>query len=213
MKKKIKIVIADDHRLVRDGIKAMLSRNERFELIGEADHAASLLTLLESQLPDVLLLDITMPGQNGIEILPELKKNNPSLHIVMLTMHEEPEYVIKAVKAGASGYLLKNLEYEELEKAILMVADGGKYFNEYISKILLENLYTTTEDEALSDKLTEREVEVLTEIVNGLTTRQIAQKLFISHRTVETHRVNLMKKLSVHNIAELVRVAIDKKII
>ena len=159
------------------------------------------------------MIDITMPGRNGIEVFTELKKINPNLKFILLTMHEEPEYVIKAVKGGANGYLLKNLEYEELERAILMVAGGGKYFNERISKILLENLYSNTEEEALNGKLTDREQEVLAEIVKGFTTKQIAEKLFISHRTVETHRVNLMKKLDVHNIAELVKIAIDKKMV
>jgi DNA-binding NarL/FixJ family response regulator len=210
---KIKIVIADDHRLIRDGIKAMLTRNENFELTGEAESGEQLFELLKITIPDVILIDITMPGRNGIEIFTELKKINPNLKFILLTMHEEPEYVIKAVKGGANGYLLKNLEYEELERAILMVAGGGKYFNERISKILLENLYSNTEEEALNGKLTERELEVLAEIVKGFTTKQIAEKLFISHRTVETHRVNLMKKLDVHNIAELVKIAIDKKMV
>ncbi|HWZ23594.1 MAG TPA: response regulator transcription factor [Cytophagaceae bacterium] len=210
---KIKIIISDDHRLIRDGIKSMLARNENFELIGEAENGDELIKLLQTTVPDVILLDITMPGKNGIEIFTELKKINSNLKFILLTMHEEPEYVIKAVKGGASGYLLKNLEYEELEKAVLTVAEGGKYFNERISKILLENLYTNTEEEAINDKLTERELEVLAEIVSGLTTKQIAEKLFISHRTVETHRVNLMRKLAVHNIAELVKIAIDRKIV
>jgi DNA-binding NarL/FixJ family response regulator len=210
---KIKIIIADDHRLIRDGIKAMLTRNEKFELIGEAESGEQLFELLKTELPDVILIDITMPGKNGIEVFTELKKINPNLKFILLTMHEEPEYVIKAVKGGANGYLLKNLEYEELEKAVLIVAGGGKYFNERISKILLENLYSNTEEEALNGKLTEREQEVLAEIVKGFTTKQIAEKLFISHRTVETHRVNLMKKLDVHNIAELVKIAIDKKMV
>ncbi len=138
---KIKIIISDDHRLIRDGIKSMLA----------------------------------------------------SLKFILLTMHEEPEYIIKAVKGVGSGYLLKNLEYEELEKAVLTVAAGGKYFNDRISKILLENLYANAEEEAINDKLTERELGILSEIVGGLTTKQIAEKLFISHRTVETHRVNLMR--------------------
>ncbi|HSZ24207.1 MAG TPA: response regulator transcription factor [Cytophagaceae bacterium] len=210
---KIKIIIADDHRLIRDGIKAMLARNERFELLGEAEDGEQLVALLQEVLPDVVLIDITMPKKNGIEIFSELKKINPNLKFILLTMHEEPEYVIKAVKGGASGYLLKNLEYEELEKAVLTVANGGKYFNEHISRILLENLHSNTEEEAMNDKLTEREQEVLAEIVKGFTTKQIAEKLFISHRTVETHRVNLMKKLEVHNIAELVKIALDKKMV
>jgi DNA-binding NarL/FixJ family response regulator len=210
---KIKIIICDDHRLIRDGIKAMLSRNENFELIGEAEIGEQLFDLLQTLVPDVILIDITMPDKNGIEVFTELKRVNQNLKFIVLTMHEEPEYVIKAVKGGASGYLLKNLEYEELEKAITTVAGGGKYFNDRISKVLLENLYANTEEETFSGKLTDREQEVLAEIVNGLTTRQIAEKLFISHRTVETHRVNLMKKLNVHNIAELVKIAIDKKIV
>jgi len=211
--KKIKIIIADDHRLIRDGIKTMLSKNERFDVIAEAENGEELLKLLNNALPDIILLDITMPGKNGIEIFTELKKVNSAYKFILLTMHEEPEYVIKAVKGGASGYLLKNLEYEELEKAIITVAEGGKYFNNRVSAILLENLHNKTEEEAYSEKLTDRELEILKEIVSGFTTKEIAEKLYISHRTVETHRVNIMRKLEVHNVAELVKIAIDKKLI
>lgn len=211
--KKIKIIICDDHRIIRDGIKAMLAKYEHYELIGEAENGEQLFSLLESAYPDVILIDIAMPGKNGIEVFTELKRANPALKFILLTMFEEPEYVIKAVRGGASGYLLKNIESEELDKAIQMVANGGKYFNEHISKILLDNLHANSEEELISGKLTERELEILADIVNGLTTKQIAEKLFISHRTVETHRVNMMKKLEVHNVAELVKMAIENKLV
>lgn len=209
----IRIIIADDHRLIRDGIKAMLAKNNEFELVGEAEDGEDLLKQAEEKAPDVILVDITMPKVNGIEVISKLKKTNPNIKSILLTMHEEPEYIIKGAKSGASGYLLKNIEYEELQLAIKTVAAGQKYFNASVSKILIDNISNSKEEETDQEKLTAREVEVLREIVNGLSTKQIGEKLFISARTVETHRVNIMKKLDVHNTAELVKKALDKKLI
>lgn len=213
MSETIKIALADDHRIIRDGLKGILNQNKRFEIIGEAGNTLELGKLLEDTHCDIALMDISMPGKNGLEYLKELKKEFPLLKVILLTMHEEPEYIIKGVKYGASGYLLKSLDYEELEKALIQVYEGNKYFSPSISSILMNNLSSNTESEEYSDRLTDRELEILHEIVNGLQSKQIGEKLFISARTVDTHRVNLMKKLGVHNTAELVKLAIEKKLI
>jgi DNA-binding NarL/FixJ family response regulator len=208
--KPVKIIIADDHPLIRNGIKTMLERNEDYQIVAEAEDGKQLVALVSELLPDVVLIDINMPVMNGFEALLTLRKTLPSLRIILLTMHEEPEYIIKAVRSGANGYLLKNVDYNELNTAIGMVMKGQKYFNQHVSTILMEELHRNSDAEIVQDKLTERETAILKEIVNGLSSKEIADKLFISPRTVETHRNNLMKKLLVHNTAELVKLALEK---
>ncbi len=208
-----KIIIADDHALIRNGIKTMLSRNEDYKIVGEAENGKQLLELASEFLPEVVLADISMPILNGFEALSELKKMLPDVKIILLTMHEEPEYIIKAAKSGANGYLLKNVDYEELHRAIQMVLTGQKYFNQQVSSILMEELHRKSDTDQLQGKLTERESDILKEIVNGLSSKEIGDKLFISSRTVDTHRNNLMKKLDVHNTAELVKLAMEKGLI
>jgi len=209
---KISIVIADDHRLIRDGIKTLLKKDIDLEVVGEADNGEELINLLNTVTPDVILADISMPKFNGIEAMAALKKINPNLKFIILTMHEEPEYIIKSIQAGAGSYLLKNVEYEELQKAVRTVAGGGKYFNPSISTIMIENLARITEKEEQA-ALTPREVEVLKEVANGLSAKLIADKFSLSVRTVETHRVNIMKKLNAHNTAEVIKKAIEQKLI
>jgi DNA-binding NarL/FixJ family response regulator len=209
---KISIVIADDHRLIRDGIKTLLKKDNDFEIVAEANNGEELIDIINTITPDVILADISMPKFNGIDAMATLKKINPNLKFIILTMHEEPEYIMKSIKAGASSYLLKNVEYEELQKAVRTVAGGGKYFNAFISNIMIENLAQQTEKEEQAP-LTPREVEVLKEVANGLSAKLIADKFSISVRTVETHRVNIMKKLNAHNTAEVIKKAIEQKII
>ncbi|MCU0431007.1 MAG: response regulator transcription factor [Cytophagaceae bacterium] len=213
MSSSIKIILADDHRIIRDGIRSILNQHPEFIITGEASDAAALMNLVETTEFDIILMDISMPGKNGIDFLKEYKKKNSGAKIIFLTMHEEPEYIIKGVKLGASGYLLKNLDHTELELALKTVYAGKKYFTPQVSAILMENLSNAEENEEVSDKLTDRELEVLREIVNGLASKQIGEKLFISSRTVDTHRVNLMRKLGVHNTAELVKLALEKNLI
>lgn len=210
---KIKIVVADDHKLIRDGITTLLRMDEQFEVIGEANDGVELIKLLDSSLPDVVLVDITMPNMNGIEAVARLKKINPNLRFIILTMHEEGDYVMKSIQSGAHGYLLKNSDFEELQKAIRTVAAGGKYFNSVISNLMIENLSSTTEPKGEKPDLTPREIEVLKEVAEGLSTKMIADKLSISSRTVETHRVNMMKKMVAHNTAELIKKSLEWKII
>jgi DNA-binding NarL/FixJ family response regulator len=211
--RKISIIIADDHALIRDGIKTMLSRNPTFEIVAEAENGKHLIELCKELTPDVILVDITMPNISGFEAIVELKKIIPSTRFIILTMHEEPEYIIKAARSGAHGYLLKNVDYEELSKAIQSVYNGNKYFNEHVSSILMDELHRKSDSAIYQEKLTERESDVLKEIVNGLSSKEIADKLFISPRTAETHRNNIMKKLQVHNTAELVKLALDKGLV
>jgi DNA-binding NarL/FixJ family response regulator len=206
----LKIIIADDHALIRDGIKTMLSKNPGYKIVAEAENGKQLVELASQLMPDLVLVDISMPVLNGFDALSELRKILPDIKIILLTMHEEPEYIIKAARSGANGYLLKNIDYDEIHRAIGIVMSGQKYFNQHVSSILMEELHRKSDTDQLQEKLTERESDVLKEIVKGLSSKEIGDKLFISSRTVDTHRNNLMKKLDVHNTAELVKLALEK---
>jgi DNA-binding NarL/FixJ family response regulator len=211
---KITIVLADDHKIVRDGLKSVLSKIADFEVVAEAENGEQLLSVFEAQTPDIALVDITMPKMNGLEALKHLHDANPNAKVIMLSMHEEPEYILKAIQNGAKGYLLKDTDEKELEMAIRNVAGGGKYFNAAVSSIMIDNLSVKTPVKMESEvQVSQREKEILQLVSEGLSNKMIADKLFISVRTVETHRLNLLRKLEVNNSAELVRKALDTGII
>ena len=210
---KFKVIIADDHRLVRDGMKSLLKSDEQIEIIAEAENGIELLELLKTHTAEVILLDVSMPKMGGIEAAEKITKEYPETGIVFLSMHEEPEYVLKCVQVGASAYLLKNVEKEELIAAIKKVAYGEKYFNQNITLLLAKGLTEMREMEKDKIEITGREKEVLECVANGLSTKQIADKLFISSRTVETHRLNLLKKFNAQNTAEMIKTAIEHKLI
>ncbi len=213
--KKISIIIADDHTLIRDGIKSLLQSVDEFEVVGEATDGDELVQFIDSLDPEIVVLDITMPKKSGIEVITEVKKYNNRVKFIVLSMHDNPEYVLKSVQSGALSYLLKNTDHEEIVKAVKAVSSGQKYFSPDIYSIILNGLANPELVKAsqLAETLTKRELEVLKEVSMGLSTKLIADKLFISVRTVETHRINLMKKLDVHNSAELIKKAMDLNII
>jgi len=206
----VRIIIADDHPLVRNGLKTVLHTMPGFQVVAEAENGLQLLQLINNQRPDVVLIDISMPHLNGLEALQKLSIQYPELKLIVLTMHEEPEYILKSLSSGAQAYLLKNVEPDELQKAILTVAKGGKYFNPTVSSIVMENLSRPEADE---ETLTPREMEVLRLICRGMSNHQIASELFISIRTVEKHRVNVLRKMQALNTADLVRKALEKGLI
>jgi DNA-binding NarL/FixJ family response regulator len=206
----IKIIIADDHPLVRDGIKTVVEKIPGFQVVAEAEDGLQLLRLIEEYTPQIALIDISMPHLNGLDALKKLSGQYPGLKLIMLTMHEEPEYIIKSLNSGAHAYLLKNVSPEELQKAIRTVINGGKYFNQTVSGIIMENLTKSEPDE---EALTPRELEVLKLVCRGMSNYQIASELFISIRTVEKHRVNVLRKMQALNTADLVRKAIEKGLI
>jgi DNA-binding NarL/FixJ family response regulator len=211
---KITIVLADDHKIVRDGLKSFLARIPDFVVIAEAEDGEQLLSIFEEMMPDVALIDITMPRMNGLEALKQLHEQNPNAKVIILSMHEEPDYIMKAIQNGAKGYLLKNTDEKELESAIRSVANGGKYFNSIVSSIMIENLSHKTPVQMQAEiHISQREKEVLKWVSEGLSNKMIGDKLFISVRTVETHRLNLLRKLEVNNTAELVKKAIESGLI
>ncbi|OXA71594.1 DNA-binding response regulator [Flavobacterium aquidurense] len=205
----IRVVLADDHVFVRDGIKSLLENVANIEVVGEAIDGADALEVVAVNKPDLLIVDIRMPNLTGIEVVEKLRNDNNDVKIIMLSMHESEEYVLKSIKAGADGYLLKGSSKEEFLKALYTVAAGGKYFSGDISSILIGQL--TSSSVSLEPKqnlagemmITKREKEILTLLLSGKGNKEIAEALEISKRTAEVHRFNLMKKLKVKNLMEL----------
>jgi two-component system nitrate/nitrite response regulator NarL len=209
MSNTIRVVLADDHVFVRDGIKSLLENEANIEVVGEATDGVEALKTVEITKPDLLILDIRMPNMTGIEVVEKLRNQNNPVKIVMLSMHESEEYVLKSIKAGADGYLLKGSSKEEFLKALNSVSDGGKYFSGDISSILigqLSNSSVSVEKKKSSEEdltITKREKEILQLLLSGKGNKEIAEALEISKRTAEVHRFNLMKKLKVKNLIEL----------
>jgi DNA-binding NarL/FixJ family response regulator len=201
--------LADDHVFVRDGIKSLLENEVNIEVVGEATDGLEALKIVETNKPDLLILDIRMPNMTGIEVVEKLRSQNNMVKIVMLSMHESEEYVLKSIKAGADGYLLKGSSKEEFLKAVHTIANGGKYFSGDISSILIGQLSNPSgvmETKQIVDEelmITKREKEILKLLLSGKGNKEIAEALDISKRTAEVHRFNLMKKLKVKNLMEL----------
>lgn len=209
MNNPIRVVLADDHVFVRDGIKSLLENETNIAVVGEGTDGLEALAVVETEKPDLLIVDIRMPNLTGIEVVEKLRTQNNPIKIIMLSMHESEEYVLKSIKAGADGYLLKGSSKEEFLKALHTVANGGKYFSGDISSILIGQLTSSVsnpetkqffEDEQL---ITKREKEILKLLLSGKGNKEIAEALDISKRTAEVHRFNLMKKLKVKNLIEL----------
>ncbi|HLE32001.1 MAG TPA: response regulator transcription factor [Bacteroidota bacterium] len=208
----IKILLADDHALIRTGIKNLLEGHSEFKVVGEASDGDEALQKAKSLSPDVVIIDISMPKLSGIEATRQIVKRHPSTRVLVLTMHENAEYVYQIFKAGAGGYILKNAGKEELIDAIRSVADGKRFVGRHVSELMISE-YMKKADErdgsAGQTALTSREREILELIAQGLNNQQIGERLFISPRTVDTHRTNIMQKLHVHDAANLVRYALE----
>lgn len=215
----IRVVLADDHVFVRDGIKSLLENEANIEVVGEAIDGIDALEVVAETKPDLLIADIRMPNMTGIELVEKLRSDNNNVKIIMLSMHESEEYVLKSIKAGADGYLLKGSSKEEFLKALHSVSAGGKYFSGDISSILIGQL--TNSSVSLEPKqtlgeemmITKREKEILTLLLSGKGNKEIAEALDISKRTAEVHRFNLMKKLKVKNLMELSNKAAEYSLI
>jgi len=215
---KIQVVIADDHKIIRVGLRGLLEREKDIEVTGEAENGNDLLALLKNTQPDVILMDIDMGTTSGIDATREVKKLFPAIHVLGLTMHEEQDYIVNMLEAGASGYLLKNAGREELLAAIHTVNKGDSYFSQKVSATLLQAITKqketpTAQAHYQNVPLSDREIEVLKLIAEEHSNGEIAEKLFISIRTVDTHRRNLLDKLNVKNTAGLVKYALDKGIL
>jgi two-component system response regulator NreC len=200
-----RILIADDHVVVRSGLRALLELDPELEVVGEAGNGEETMSLAEELRPDLVLLDIGMPGENGIEVTKRLKAALPQVVVLLLTMHEDESLLHEGLRAGAAGYVIKRAEESEIVQAIRVVTRGGVYVHPAMTRALLHQPATTQpRREPTHEKLTRREADVLRLLARGNTNRQIADVLGISVRTVENHRANLMGKLALSSRVELV---------
>lgn len=204
-------VLADDHTIVRDGIKSLLEESGRISVIGEASDGEEALALVRELKPDLLITDITMPKLSGLELAQQVQRLAPKTKVLIFTMHENEDYILRAFESGALGYLLKDAEREDIFKAVDAVAIGQRYYGERASQLMMQGIIKNARgegnDSGNTSRLSKRELEVLKYVVEGHTSGQIAKSLFISARTVDSHRTNIMQKLKVKNTAELVKTA------
>lgn len=209
----IKVLIADDHQMFIDGLRSLLQGSEDICVVGEAANGEKVVELCDREEVDIAIMDINMPGMDGIQATRELLKKHPSLKVLGLSMYNDREYISDLLKAGARGYILKNTGKETLLNALRTLQSGGNYLGEEVSQTLLNTFIKAPGRTQLAEKLSDREKEVLDRIATGLTTHEIADQLFISKNTVETHRKNLLYKLKARNTAELVNNAYKQRLI
>ncbi len=212
---KIKVLVADDHTILRQGIKSLLANEEEIEVIGEAKNGREALTIIEETLPDVILMDIAMPGLNGLEATRRIKKKFPRMKVLVLTMYTNEEYIFQILNAGANGYLVKETAFQDLISAIKAVYKNEAFMSPSISKKVINSYIkrAQNDEQEICEILTTREREILQLIAEGNSSKKIAELLFISPKTVETHRTHIMDKLNIHNRTGLVKYAIRKGIV
>jgi DNA-binding NarL/FixJ family response regulator len=213
---KKKMIIIEDHQLLREGLKTMISAFDNIEIVGEADDGLDAIRKIRKIQPDIILLDLSMPKMDGISIMKEVKSQFPDIKILVLTIHEVDHYVLEAFDSGADGYCIKNASRKELELAIKSVIDGQRYVSPGITSKILEGYMEgqkKLKEKSTWDTVTQREREILKLIAEGYLNKEIAEFLNISVKTVEKHRANIMKKLDLHNVASLTAYAIERGLI
>ena len=212
-RRKIRVLLADDHTILRAGVRMMLNAQPDIEVVGEASDGRKAVAEAQRLQPDVVLMDITMPDLNGIEATRQVKRLLPEVRVLVLTMHENEEYLFQMLRAGASGYMLKEAADTELISAIRLVNSGSFYLSPSAQSMMVGDYLLrvrTGEERDSYSELTEREREILKLVADGLTNNQIAERLIISPKTVDTHRTHIMDKLNLHNRAELVKYAMRR---
>jgi DNA-binding NarL/FixJ family response regulator len=212
----IRILVADDHGVVRRGLRLILERHEGFEVVGEAADGREVVRLAEEFSPTIVIMDVGMPQLNGIDATAQIIHRDPRVGIIILSMHSDEGYIVRALSAGAKGYLLKESVEEDLVQAVRIVAQGRPFFSPKITQTLLDDYVRQLQQKGLQDSydlLTAREKEVIQLLAEGKSNKEVATILDLSVYTVETHRTNLMQKLNLHNTAEIVLYAVRKKII
>lgn len=209
---KISILIADDHSMIREGLKQLLELEQNFNVIGFADNGRKAIDKINELHPDILLLDVNMPVLGGIETLAEIRKNNINVKVIMLTIHNEREYLIKAVELGCDGYILKESDSDELKNAIYNVYEGKRYIQPNMTPMLNSYLASKAEDDKKLVGLTKREIQVLKLVAEGMFNRDIAERLEISERTVKNHIANIFKKIQVSDRTQAVVFAIKNNL-
>jgi two-component system nitrate/nitrite response regulator NarL len=212
MKRRIKLLLVDDHPVVRKGISSCLAQHDHLQIVGEAADGHEAVRKTRELLPDIVLMDIDMPKMNGLAVTELLRKELPRIKVLVLSMHSNTEYVMRIIQSGASGYVLKDASTEELVRAIDMVNSGEAFFSPEVARAAL-NKYVRSGGENAVSQLTKREREVLIQIAEGLSNKEIASKLGVGVRTVETHRERIMRKLNIHSVAGLTKFAISKGLV
>lgn len=207
---RIRILVADDHKIMRDGLKALIEKQQGMEVVAEADNGRVTVNLARDQLPDIVIMDIEMPGLNGIEATRQIVSEAPDVRVIALSMHSDKRFVAQMFQAGASAYILKDCAFEELTRAILAVMAGQSYLSPEIARPIVEDYvrHLSAVGSSGFSVLTPREREVLQLLAEGRSTKEIAGLLHVSVKTVDTHRKQIMDKLDVHNMAELIKYAI-----
>jgi DNA-binding NarL/FixJ family response regulator len=210
---KRKVIIVDDHTLFRNGLRILINTMEEYQVVGEASNGKQFLELLENDVPDLVLLDINMPVMDGIEAATIAQKLYPHLKIITLSMYGEEDYYYKMVNAGVKGFVLKNSDIKEVKTALDVVFDGGSFFSSELLQNLVNSLKSSSKSKEIHAELSEREMEILILICQGLSNQEIGDKLFISKRTVDKHRANILEKSESKNTAQLVVYAIKNKLV
>jgi len=208
---KIRVLIADDHQIIRDGLHELLDKQPDMDVVGEAEDGRKALRLVDTLSPDVVVMDVSMPELNGIEATRRITAERTDVKVIALSMHSDRRFVTEMFKAGASGYLLKDCGFNELARAIREVASDRTYLSPAIADAVIREYVRnlpSAEGETVFSSLSDREREVLQLLAEGVSTREIAEKLFVSGKTVETHRQNIMRKLDLRSVAELTKYAI-----
>lgn len=208
----MKVLIADDHQIFREGVKRILAEESGVSKVGEAAHAQDVLDSIDHDVWDIVILDIGLPGRSGIDILKEIKHRRPQLPVLMLSMYPADQYAVRAIRAGASGYLTKSSAAQDLMKALTAIQGGGKYISPEIADALAENIQMKN-PEAPHERLSDREFEVFQLIASGKTVGEIAKELNLSVNTVSTHRAHILEKLNVRNNSDIVQYALNQKLL
>ena len=212
MAQKNTILIVDDHALFREGLRAIIERNPRYEVVGEASNGREALRMAEKLKPDLALMDISLPDRSGLELIQELQKLSPKTRVMVVSMHSKIDYIVKAFQAGAAGYVVKESASDKLQQGIGSVLKGDYFMDTSVSRKVVKKLMGLQEKEmkitdAAYDTLTSREQEVMAMVAEGFSTNEISEKLFISSKTVENHRSSIMRKLDLHSAIEIARYA------
>jgi DNA-binding NarL/FixJ family response regulator len=208
-------MLVDDHQIIRDGIKQLLTNESDIKVVAEASNVKEALKHLESVQPNIVMTDLSMPNGSGFDFIKSVTANHPDIKVVVLSMHVEEAYIRKAIELGVSGYMPKDISKYELVEAIQSVSRGEMYFSSTVSKVMMNNMVKkvrkSEQAAQATAKLTQREKEIVKLILDGMSSPEIAEKLFISHRTVENHRANIMNKLKVRNTIELVKKVLENE--
>ena len=209
----IKVLLADDHSIVREGLKKVLEENNEIKVIAEAADGETAFDKAMASKPDVAVIDITMPGMDGLEVVTQMASYCPDIPVLILTMHDEEQYVIRAIEAGAMGYVTKQSAPEQLVAAVKKINAGGRYLTEKASEALALRVIRGNTDKSLTEYLSMRELQVLRKLAMGNTNREIATSYNLSVKTVDTYRARILKKLNLRNNTELSRYAIQNKLV